>query len=184
MDLSHAIQAKSDQLNAIDLIGGPQTFQIERVEDKGRVDQPIWVHLVGHQGRPWKPSKTALRLLTHDRAWGVDGDAYAGRWITLYRDPEVTWGGEAVGGIQISAMSHIESAFTEKLNVARHKRKPFTVQKLEAPAQQPLEVPADIQANAEKAATEGQLPAYKAWLNEQGAPAHIMEYIDELGGAK
>lgn len=132
MDLSHAIVARSDQQNADDYIAGPRTFQIESVT-QGSQDQPVNIHLVGEQGKPWKPSKTMLRVLTS--AWGTDGDTYAGRWVTLFRDPEIKWAGEAVGGISVAALSHIDKAFTLKLTVSRGKRKPITVQKLEAPAQ-------------------------------------------------
>lgn len=133
MDLSSAIEAKSDQKNADDFLAGPKTFQIERVEVRGGQDQPVWIHLVGEQGKPWKPSKSMTRVLV--QAWGPDGDTYAGRFVTLFRDPEIKWAGEAVGGISVAALSHIDKTFSMKLTVSRGKRKAITVQKLEAPAQ-------------------------------------------------
>lgn len=177
MDLSQAIVARSDQQNADDYIAGPKTFQIESVS-QGSQDQPVHINLVGEQGKPWKPSKTMLRVLTS--AWGTDGDTYAGRWVTLFRDPEIKWAGEAVGGISVAALSHIDKAFTLKLTVSRGKRKPITVQKLEAPVQAAPVVPDDVIQAATKAQAEGQLDVYKNWLVEHQAPPHIMQYINEM----
>ena len=41
------------------------------------------------------------------------------------------------------------------------------------------EIPADVVANTEKAARDGAIPDYVAWLTEQGAPAHILNYVKE-----
>jgi len=180
MDLSSAIEAKSDQKNADDFLGGPRTFQIERVEVRGGQDQPVWIHLVGEQGKPWKPSKSMTRVLV--QAWGPDGDTYAGRLVTLFRDPEIKWAGEAVGGISIAALSHIDKMFSMKLTVSRGKRKAITVQKIEAPAQQSQEVPTDVIETATKAQAEGNLEAYKQWLVDKNAPEHIIKYIEEMEG--
>lgn len=178
MDLSSAIEAKSDQKNADDFLAGPKTFQIERVEVRGGQDQPVWIHLVGEQGKPWKPSKSMTRVLV--QAWGPDGDTYAGRFVTLFRDPEIKWAGEAVGGISVAALSHIDKAFSMKLTVSRGKRKAITVQKLEAPVQAAPVVPDDVIQAAAKAQTEGQLDIYKNWLVDHQAPPHIMQYINEM----
>lgn len=179
MDLSSAIEAKSDQKNADDFLAGPKTFQIERVEVRGGQDQPVWIHLVGEQGKPWKPSKSMTRVLV--QAWGPDGDTYAGRFVTLFRDPEIKWAGEAVGGISVAALSHIDKTFSMKLTVSRGKRKPITVQKLEAPEEQPLEVPADVIETATKAHAEGDLEAYKQWLVDKNAPQHIIQAVEKIG---
>lgn len=81
------------------------------------------------------------------RIWGIDGTAYVGRRMTLYRDEAVQFGGVAVGGIRISHMSGISSAVTTPLTEKRASRKPFTVKPLpeeRAPsAQKPKDVPAD-----------------------------------------
>lgn len=179
MDLSSAIEAKSDQKNADDFLAGPKTFQIERVEVRGGQDQPVWIHLVGEQGKPWKPSKSMTRVLV--QAWGPDGDTYAGRFVTLFRDPEIKWAGEAVGGISVAALSHIDKTFSMKLTVSRGKRKAITVQKLEAPAEQPLEVPADVIETATKAHADGNLEAYKQWLVDNNAPQHIIQAVEKIG---
>lgn len=131
LDMTESIAPKSDQLNADDLLAGPRTFTIEHVK-RGSDEQPIDVHLVETPGRPWRPSKTDRRVLV--AAWGVDGDLYAGRRITLYRDPKVKWGGQEVGGIRVQAMSHLTKRLTLAMTVTRGKKAPYVVEPLPDPA--------------------------------------------------
>ncbi len=131
MDLSQTIAPKSDQLNADDLMAGPLTVTITRVS-KGNAEQPVNVELAEFPHRPFKPSKSMRRLLV--AAWGKDSSAYEGRSLTLFRNPDVTFGGEKVGGIQISHMSHLEKPLTLALTMRRGKRAPYTVQPLTVPA--------------------------------------------------
>jgi len=67
-------------------------------------------------------------------AWGAEASTYAGRRITLFRNPEITFGRDKVGGIEISHLSHIEKPLTVALTATRGKRKNFTVGPLAAPA--------------------------------------------------
>lgn len=124
MDMTSAIAPKSDQLNADDLIAGPRTFTIDKVEE-GNAEQPVNVHLVEFPGRPFRPSKTVSRLMVS--AWGPDSTAYAGQRITLYRDPAVKFGAMAVGGIRLSHMSGITKRLTVALTTTRGKKALFTV---------------------------------------------------------
>ena len=56
MDVSAAIVAKSDQLNAIDLVGRDVTVTIVDVKP-GPADQPVHIITDAYgTGRPWKPS--------------------------------------------------------------------------------------------------------------------------------
>ena len=114
-DLSKTILAKSDQLNADDLVAGPIVVQVTKVTCVDG-DQPVSVHLTGGH-RPWKPSKTARRVLV--KAWGDNGDNYVGKWLRLFRDDDVKWAGKAVGGIRIAAMSDIPSSITISLAVSK-----------------------------------------------------------------
>ncbi|RRJ97834.1 hypothetical protein Ga0100231_005080 [Opitutaceae bacterium TAV4] len=50
----------------------------------------------------------------------------------LYREPEVKFGGDKVGGIRISHASHIDGPFEIALTETRGKRKPFRVEPLPA----------------------------------------------------
>ena len=133
MDVSSAIVAKSDQLNAIDLVGRDVTVTIVEVKP-GPADQPV--HIITDQygpSRPWKPSKTALRDIV--QVWGTDSTVWVGRRLTLWNDPEVLWAGKKVGGIRIRAMSHVEAAFKATHIITRGKTQEVMIQPLgDAPA--------------------------------------------------
>ena len=129
MDISDTLEARSDQLNALDIVE-PTIFTIESVT-RGTAEQPVHVHLVGHQGRPWKPAKGMRRVLA--KAWGTDASKWAGGRVELYCDPTVKYAGQPVGGIRISAMTGIDKPLVTPLALARGKREPFTVQPLKAP---------------------------------------------------
>ena len=119
IDISATLAAKSDQLNADDLMGGPVTVTITAVSLVVG-DQPVSVAISGGF-QPWKPCKTMRRLLT--QAWGADASVWIGRRITLYRDPAVTFGDGAVGGVRVSHLSDIEKGFTVNLTARRGGKK-------------------------------------------------------------
>lgn len=127
MDMTAAIEPKSDQINADDLITGPRTFTIKEVVP-GSSEQPVNVHLVENPGKPYRPSKSMARVMV--AAWGKQASAYAGHRITLFRDPEVTFGKDKVGGIKISHITGIERPLAVPLTVKRGSRKPYVVQPL------------------------------------------------------
>jgi hypothetical protein len=122
--LAKTIVPKSDQLNADDLIAGPITVTIEEVIQRESAEQPVEIRVAGY--RPYKPCKSMRRLLI--AVWGTRAADWVGRKLTLVCDPSVTWGGVAVGGIRVHAMSHIDAPFTMALTATRGKRKPITVQ--------------------------------------------------------
>lgn len=134
MDMTETIAPKSDQINAEDLLTGPRTFTVAKVE-KGSSEQPVNVHLVEYPGRPYRPSKTMRRVMVS--VWGAEAANYTGKRFTLYRDPEVTFGRDKVGGIKISHMSDLDKPVSLMLTATRGKRAEHTVQPLtaEAPAQ-------------------------------------------------
>jgi len=119
-DLRKAIEPKSDQLNADDLIAGPKTIKITSVKVAAG-EQPVSIHYEGDNGKPWKPCKSTLRVLI--AGWKTsDGDKFVGRQVTLYLDQNVTWAGQAVGGIRISSMSDIEKPLKIMLTKSRGKK--------------------------------------------------------------
>lgn len=124
IDIAKTTEPKSDQQNFDDYLAGPKTVTVSEVK-KGSADQPIEVHLVEYPGRPFKPSKSMRRVLV--AAWGGEASAYPGRVLRLYGDPSVKFGGQEVGGIRISHMSHLNAPVTVQLTVTRAKREPFTV---------------------------------------------------------
>lgn len=129
IDMAQFIAPKSDQLNADDLIAGPRTITITRVTgNEGNAEQPVNVFFDGDDGKPFRPCKSMRRVMVH--AWGADASKYAGRSMTLYRDPKVQFGGMAVGGIRISHMSHIDREMMMSLTATRAKRTPYKVMPL------------------------------------------------------
>lgn len=135
MDLSHTIVPKSDQLNADDLIAGSMTITVTDIKASGSPDQPVTINYQNDDGRPYKPCKSMRRVLI--QAWGPNGKEWIGKSMTLYRDPEVKYAGQAVGGIRISHLSDIDRDMNFMLTVTRAKRAAYSVKKLaiEMPAQ-------------------------------------------------
>lgn len=156
MDISDTLQAKSDQLNSDDLIGGPQLFTVEKVA-RGADEQPVNIHLVENPGHPYRPSKSMRRVLV--AIWGKEASRWDGRQFVLYRDPQVRFGGEVVGGIKISHASHIDGPQSIPLTVKRGQKARHTVDPLReaAPVPTPPANPerdtllAEIKTAAEKA---------------------------------
>lgn len=136
MDIAKAIEPRSDQQNYDDMIAGPRTVTVEAVDQdkEGRAS----IHLTEYPGRPFKPSKTNLRLIA--QAWGTEAVQWIGRRLTLDGDPTVRFGGQQVGGIRVVALSHIEKAFTANLTTTRGKRAPYKVDVLAT--EQPPPIPA------------------------------------------
>jgi len=130
MDISDTLAPNSDQLDAVDLLGGPRTFTISDVK-RGKTEQPVEIHLAEFP-RVWRPGKSMRRVLA--ACWGTDASVYVGRSVTLYCDEKVTFGPDVVGGTRISHLSHIDKARHIPLMVKRGKSATFTVQPLaEAP---------------------------------------------------
>jgi len=123
-DMAQFTEAKSDQLNADDLIAGPITVTITGVTIKGG-EQPVAINYQGDKGKPYKPGKSMVRMLV--AAWGSDSKSYVGKSMTLFREPTVKWAGMEVGGIRISHMSHIKNPLTMPLSVTKGVKKLFTV---------------------------------------------------------
>lgn len=175
MDLTESIAPKSDQLNADDLISGPVTVTISEVT-KGSVEQPVDVRLVEFPGRAYRPSKSMRRVMV--MAWGAEASTYAGRRITLFRNPEITFGRDKVGGIEISHLSNIDKPLTVALTATRGKRKNFTVTPLTEPVKRDFLAEAELAGgdtellralwNAAKAA--GEPPANLGAIYAMAAP--------------
>ncbi|RDI13487.1 hypothetical protein DEU38_13462 [Rhodococcus sp. AG1013] len=151
MDLTESIAPRSDQLNAEDLLSGPRTVTVEKVT-KGSAEQPVNVHLVEFPGRPFRPSKTVRRILV--AAWGAEASAYVGRRMSLYRDPAVRFGGQDVGGIRVSHLSHIDKRLTLALTVTRGKRAPYIVEPMPAAPQGDSKPEVQVDADSLLAAVE------------------------------
>jgi len=180
-DMSQVIVPRSDQLNSDDLISGPRTIRITGVSIRPGTEQPVSIHFDGDNNKPWKTCKSMNRVLVH--AWGPDATAYVGRSVTIYRDPDVKWGGMKVGGIRISHLSNIEREMVMALTETKGKRTPFIVKPLaNAPAAgngaaQTAELTVD-QARADIAAAPDLASLETVWRRKSMAP-----FRDELKDA-
>lgn len=126
LDMSKTIEPKSDQLNADDMIAGPMRIKIAKIwgnPDNGA--QPVNIGFHGDNGRPYRPCKSMRRVMVH--LWGIDGNLWVGRSLTLYRDPTVKFGGAMLGGIRISHASHIDQRYSISLTMSKGKRAPFVI---------------------------------------------------------
>ncbi len=127
-DLRPTIVPKSDQLNAEQLLTGPMTVTVTGVTVSNNAEQPVTIHYEGDDGRPYKPCKTMRKVLI--LAWGHDGSEWTGKSMTLFNDPAVKFGGQSVGGIRISHVSHIERDIAVSLTATKGKKTLHTIKAL------------------------------------------------------
>lgn len=128
-DMSSTIVAKSDQINAADLIGSPRTVVVREVRIKAGDDQPVSVLIEGDQ-KAFRPCKGVRRLMV--RVWGADASKYIGQAMTLFCDPSVTWAGKEEGGIRVSHMTGLDEPIVEFMRTSRAATKPYKVLPLKA----------------------------------------------------
>ncbi len=180
IDMIKTIEAKSNQLNADDLMGAPITVKITKVS-AGNSEQPIAINYEGDNGKPFYPCKSMRRVLV--AVWGVNAADYIGRSMTLYRDAEVKFGGIAVGGIRISHMSHMTTPITMALTATRANKKPYTVKPLVVAA---VPAPVEIDYTSYKvrlaqAAKIGEEEFKQEWLAlDNTTRAALNEYKEQL----
>lgn len=139
MDITDALAPKSDQLDAVDLLGSPpQVFTITDVGE-GNAEQPVNIRLAEFP-RVWRPSKGMLRVMAH--SWGKETPVWVGRQVELYTDPDVMFGKDRVGGVRISRLSHITKRTSVPMIVGRGKSGSWNVDPL--PNAAPPEAPAPM----------------------------------------
>jgi hypothetical protein len=127
-NLRDTIIAKSDQLNADDIVGGTITVTVTAVKRGDSNEQPVVIHYQGDNGRPYKPCKTMRRVLI--AGWGENGAAWIGRSMTLFNEPSVKFGGVAVGGIRISHMTDIGNGLLLTPNASKGKKQSISIKPL------------------------------------------------------
>lgn len=193
-DVSFALEAKSDQLNAVDIMGAEPVIKIRSVDVK-KGDQPVSIYFDGDNNRPWKPCKGMLRILAG--AWGRDSSVWVGRYVKLFFEPTVKYAGKEVGGIRIRALSDIdERGVVFALTLNRSQREPYhvTLLKVETKAYPEDKFKSGLAAMTE-AMTEGkmtlqqviaqcqktgQLSADQLKQLEDAAPIEIQEDENEV----
>lgn len=155
-DLRDTIIPKSDQLNSEQLLGGPITITVTDVRRGSGDDQPVTIHYEGEGGRPFKPCKSVRKVLVF--AWGPDGREWVGRSMTIYNRPDVKFGGEEVGGIRVSHLSHIDREIVIALTSTRGRKEQTRIRKLDEAATVP-----GSRARLEAAARGGMENLQSAW---------------------
>ena len=125
-DVSETLQAKSDQLNATDIIGVEPVIKVREVRVSKSAEQPVWIYYHGDNNKPWKPSKGMRRILA--AAWGRESDKWIGKSVKLFFEPSVRYAGQEVGGIRIRAVSDIASGGINcAWTLSKTKREPYHV---------------------------------------------------------
>lgn len=124
-DISQTIVAKSDQLNASDLIAASITVKVLDVK-VSKSDQPVAIKIDGHQ--PFKPCLTVRRILA--KIWGPSSKEWIGHSMTLYCDESVMWGGERAGGIRVSHVTGIDKETSVVTRASKHKTMSYVIQPL------------------------------------------------------
>lgn len=179
IDITKAIQPKSDQLNADSLITGPRTIKVRDVRVVSS-EQPIEVYFDGDDNKPWKPCKTAARCLA--TVWGADASKWIGQSCTIYNDPTVTWAGAAVGGIRVSHMEGLSSKRTLSLTKTRGQKGATVIEPLN------IKPPAHVDVAAAKesalaSAAKGKDGFTVWWRNNPDLRDAIMPIMGEIKAA-
>ena len=130
LDVTKMCAAKSDQINAIDLISGPRIAKITDVKIFSETEQPIHVVLDGDTKRPWKCSKTSVRALAS--LYSSDASNWIGKHIEIYCDESVLWGGQQVGGVRQSRAEGITAPKRLTLTKSRQKKETVVINPLSA----------------------------------------------------
>ncbi len=127
MDISTTTAVKSDQINAVDLVGKTVTVTVTNVSKGKTAEQPVDIHFASTE-KVFRPCKNVRRVLM--RGWGKETDTWRGKSMRLYTDEKVRFGADITGGLRVSHLSHIEE-FTIALQLSRGNIKSVTIKVLE-----------------------------------------------------
>jgi hypothetical protein len=189
MDMTKAVLANSDRLNAVDLTG-PVVVTVTDVRE-GSGDKPVLI-ITDRYGpdRPFMPAKTVLRDVVN--AWSPGEDlkainvrAWIGRRMGLYVEPDVKWAGKPDPGIRINALSHIAGPMDILIYLGGKGKKPGVIQPLpDAPTVDPAKIEAAHKAIT-NATDHAALDAIEHHATSIGIQAHITDALrqrrEELG---
>ena len=182
LDVTNAIQPKSDQLNADSLLTGPRTIKIRDVKISDS-EQPIAIFFDGDSGKPWKPCKTAARCLA--TIWGSDARKWIGQSCTIFNDHTVTWAGAVCGGIRVSHMDGINAPRKLQLTKTRGVKGGVTILPLSTEPVEKIDVPG-AQAAALKQAKCGKDKFTEWWQanpNLRDAVRPILAELQDVAAA-
>lgn len=177
LDLAETLIGESLELTADDLIAGPKLLRITKIEITDDPKRRVAIFYEGDEGKPYRPCLTMRRVLAG--CFGANADDYIGQTIEVYRDSEVVYGKQKVGGVRIRRAS-IEKTVTIMVQVSRGKKAPWTVHPLPestAPASAPAGAPARRSTTASPPVPRSALdsnPARSAWRPPPAAPASAL----------
>lgn len=165
VDLRASVIPNSDQLNYEDVQSTVITAVVTAVTS-GSKEQPVNVHLAGFDGRPYKPSKTMRRLII--AGWGDRADDWIGKSLSIKGDPSIRFGGVAIGGIRVIALSDISDPFSLMLSTSRGKRSEYRIEKLKIQnvAEKPKRSSSDI------------LTAFTEWVSNESDSDQILQKLN------
>ena len=145
LSIADTLIAKTDQLNADNLMLGPlvvEVMSVRKLSSPKKGEQPLIIGIDGGR-QPWKPCLSMRRVLA--AMWGAENAReWVGRRLKLFRDASVTFGDQGqVGGIRIAAASHINVPFEMPLTVTRGQKRMYRVDVLRVEQPKPRAVPDD-----------------------------------------
>ena len=173
--LSETVKAKTDQLNADDMIGVPPitVTLVDMVVDQSKNEQP-WIMKIDGGWKPYKPGLSMRRVLLE--AWkddGQQGKTWIGRRMTLFRDPDIVFAGLKVGGVRISHLSDLEAPeLAVAITVRKGVKNVWTIKRLEDAPANPTEQPPPL-TDAEKTYIED--------CTAELANAETMDQLSDIG---
>lgn len=142
-DMAASIEARSEQIDADNLISGPIDVTIKAVTRGPSNEQPIQIVL---QETPlfYRPNKTFRRALIG--CFGDDSTNWIGKRLRLARDANVMFGGVKVGGTIVTHAS-IEAPVVFMLSTKRGKKSAVSIDVI-PPIQKPVPMPAKVKEAA------------------------------------
>ena len=170
MDMTASTEARSDQINAVDLVQ-PRTYTIEKVT-AGKATHPFDFHLVESPGKVYRPNLGQRRIIV--AGWGPETTTYHGRRFTLFNEPSVIYAGAEIGGIRISHMSHLAKPLKTSLAINQKKKVPYIVQPL---ADEPAPAASDDTASRASKAVEWFAATHN--VSQANLEAHVGKPIAE-----
>jgi hypothetical protein len=178
LDVTKAMEPKSDQLNADDFLTGPRDVRIASVDVDNTRDKKVWIYIEGEPKKPWKPSVTYLRVVSV--IWSTPNAAlWIGRELTLYRDPEIHFGPEKVGGIAVSHMDGIERPTAVSVTKTRGKKQTIIIKPFISKDAPKIDVEA-VNTAAREAAANGKASFTDWWQSNATTRDLVKPIMDEL----
>jgi hypothetical protein len=131
-DVSDTLIPDTNQLVADDLRTGHRDIKITKVERIVDEKRPLAISFEGDGGKPYLPNVSMRRVIAE--AWGTDRRQWAGKWLRLFRNPEIKMGPTKVGGIQISHAYPLPQAeLLISLITTKGKRKLYRLTRMDPP---------------------------------------------------